>query len=132
MVRRTGVGGAWAVTLVCGVMLALVGPAGAKDKVENLAVAKKVVTRLPTYYAQVVDKAQRERILAILTEYNFKIDVLELERDQKVAAVLTPLQRKKLEDIKAAAEAKRENKKAAGKVQAVEPAPAAKKNPAQK
>lgn len=86
-------------------------------------VAKKVKKfrgRLPNYYRYVVTPQQRETIYKIQAEYAPKIDALRAElealideRDEKVAAVLTPQQRKKVEQLKAAAKAKREKRKKA-------------------
>ena len=82
--------------------------------------AKKATGRLPMYYREVVDKSQRKTILAITEEFNAKIDALKAqvealtkERDAQVAAVLTPEQTKKIEERKAAAQAKRESGKVA-------------------
>ena len=82
--------------------------------------AKKKESRgqLPAYYGQVVDKQQREKIYAIQGEYAPKIDALKAqlaaliaERDEKVAAVLTPEQLKTVEKLSAEAKAKRDSKK---------------------
>jgi|GEM_PF-968690 len=79
--------------------------------------ARQPAARLPNYYREVVTEAQREKILAIQRQYAAKIDPLrrELEkltreRDQEIESVLTPEQKKQLEDIKAAAKAKRDAK----------------------
>ncbi len=73
--------------------------------------------RLPNYYREIVSEEQRESILAIQRQYAAKIDPLrrELEklakeRDEKIEAVLTPEQKKKIEEIRAAAKAKRDAK----------------------
>lgn len=70
--------------------------------------------RLPAYYGRVVDGKQREQIYAIQREYAPKIDALKAqlaaltaERDEKVAAVLTPEQVQTVEKLKAEAKAKR-------------------------
>ncbi len=80
--------------------------------------AEKFRGRLPNFYRQVVNQKQRQTIYKIQAEYAPKIadlkaqlDALTKERDQRVAAVLTPEQRKRVEDFKAAAKAKREQKK---------------------
>ena len=80
--------------------------------------AKKFQGRLPNFYRQVVDQKQRQTIYKIQAEYapriadlKAQLDALTKERDQKVAAVLTPEQRKRVEDLNAAAKAKREQKK---------------------
>lgn len=103
-------------------MLLWVGPARAADEPAAKAAkpaaadkekAKKASSRLPMYFAQVVDKGQRAKIVAILADYNVKIDALTKERDEKVNAVLTPEQLKKVQELKAAAKDKRNAGKAA-------------------
>ncbi|MBN2477188.1 MAG: hypothetical protein JXB62_21450 [Pirellulales bacterium] len=102
------------------------GPATGQEKggAEPPAVekAKESRGRLPSYYRRVVDEKQREAIYAIQKEYAPKIAALKAqletltnERDAKVVAVLTPEQRKEIDDLKAAAKAEREKKKAAAK-----------------
>lgn len=88
--------------------------------------------RLPAYYARVVDKKQREAIYAIQKEYNPRIKALKAElatltseRDEKLATLLTPEQLKEVEQLKAAAKAKRLRNKAGEKKAAAE-APAKK------
>lgn len=86
--------------------------------------------RLPAYYGQVVDEKQREAIYAIQAEYaeriaelQVRLEALMAERNAKIEAVLTPAQRQKLDELKAAAQRKRAEKRgqsADGK--AVEPA----------
>lgn len=82
--------------------------------------AKEFRGRLPNYYRMVVDEKQREAIYKIQEEYAPKIAELKAqlaaitqERDEKVAAVLTPEQLQKIEEAKAAAKAKRSQKKPA-------------------
>lgn len=94
------------------------GTTPAEKKTRKASGTKKGAGRLPMYYAQVVDKEQRTRILAIQDEYAPKIeaiqrqiDALTKERDDKVAAVLTPEQQKKIDDLKAAVQKKRGDKK---------------------
>jgi hypothetical protein len=62
------------------------------------------VLRLPPHFAKVVNEAQRKQIYVIQEEYQAKLDTLEAqikllkkERNDKIAAVLTPDQRKKIE-----------------------------------
>ncbi len=95
-------------------------PAAAKQ-------AKKFRGRLPNYYRSVVDQKQRETIYKVQEEYAAKIDALKAqleaitkERDEKVRAVLTPEQQKKVEDIATAAKAQRERKKSAKEKPAAE------------
>ncbi len=84
---------------------------------------KKSRGRLPNYYRLVVDEKQRGMIYKIQAEYapkiaDLKAQVVKLtgQRDREVAAVLTPAQRKKVEDLRVAAAAKRkQQKKKAGK-----------------
>lgn len=101
---------------VAAIAALLAGPASAQDK--PAAKKAKSSVRMPMYYGDVVDKTQRETILAILGDYAPKISALKAqlealtkERDEKVAAVLTPEQAKKIEQIKAAARAKRQKGK---------------------
>ncbi len=74
--------------------------------------------RLPNYYTHVVDQKQRIAIYQIQAEYAQKLAALKAqleamtkERDTKVAAVLSPEQRKKVAQLTAAAKAKRAQKK---------------------
>jgi hypothetical protein len=60
--------------------------------------------RLPKYYATVVNEKQREDIYRIQEEYELKLkalqaqlDAMKKEKDQKIEAVLTPEQKKKLD-----------------------------------
>ena len=69
--------------------------------------------RLPNHYSRVVTEEQRQNIFDIQEEYKAKIDPLEAqikaltkERDDKVAAVLTPEQRKKVEEAQTQARQK--------------------------
>ena len=92
-----------------------------KEKPAKPAAAKKEKPfrgRLPNYYKQVVDEKQRKAIYKIQKEYAPKIAELKAQlqtlikqRDEKVAAVLTPEQLKKVEELAAAAKAKRNRKK---------------------
>ncbi|MGQ9576219.1 MAG: hypothetical protein ACUVUC_12955 [Thermoguttaceae bacterium] len=81
---------------------------------------KSPSARLPNYYRQVVSPEQRDKILQIQKDYAPKIkalqdqlDALIKERNQKIEAVLTPQQRAKIEQLKAAAKKTREAKKTA-------------------
>jgi Spy/CpxP family protein refolding chaperone len=82
--------------------------------------------RLPLHYAQVVTEEQKQKILKIQDEYQPKIEALEKERDAKIAALLTPEQKQKIEEV--SGKAKRE--KAAKPVGDAAPAPAAESKPA--
>jgi Spy/CpxP family protein refolding chaperone len=113
--------------------------------------------RLPPYYRQVVSNEQRQQIYKILTEYAPKVDQakadlnkavndakaktaefktqlskLTKEQTDKIEALLTPEQKAKLAQLKAAAEAKRQatlKKKADEKKKAETKAPAEAKAP---
>lgn len=93
-------------------------PAEAAKPAPQPAEAKKAkeksYRRLPAHYGEVVDEKQRKQIYAIQEEYGPKIDALRAEwealtrqRDAKAAAVLTPEQLKKVEQLREAAKAKR-------------------------
>lgn len=65
--------------------------------------------QLPPYYREVVTEEQRQKIYAIQAEYNSQIAELEAkvaqlrkERDAKIEALLTPEQKKRIEDLRAA------------------------------
>ena len=69
--------------------------------------------RLPAYYGQVVTEEQRQKIYEIQEQYSTKINAMEErlralknERDEKVAAVLTAEQKKKVEEAGAKARQK--------------------------
>ena len=90
--------------------------------------AKKFRGRLPNHYRHVVDEKQRQEIYKIQEEYAAKIATLKAqlkamskERDEKVLAVLTPEQQKKVDELAAAAKAEREKKKAAKEKPPAEP-----------
>ena len=97
-------------------------PAVSQDAVAPAAkaqppAAKKFRGRLPNYYRQVVDEKQRAAIYDIQKGYAPKIEALraqleamQKELDEKVAEVLTPEQRQKVDAARAAAEAKRRKK----------------------
>jgi len=80
---------------------------------------EKPAGRLPNYFAEVVDKAQREAIYKIQQEYEPKLaelrrqlEELTKQRDEKIRAVLTPEQLKKVEQLQEQAKKKREAAKA--------------------
>jgi hypothetical protein len=109
----------WTTLVSLGIVLAyLASPTVGEDKAAAAkpAAVKEVKTprRLPSFFKEVVDEKQRETIYKIQEEYGPKIadlraqlDALTKQRDERIAAVLTPEQRKKLEDLRAAAKAKR-------------------------
>ena len=112
----------WTTLGSLGIVLAyLASPTVGEDKAAAAkpAAVKEVKTprRLPSFFKEVVDQKQRETIYKIQEEYGPKIadlraqlEALTKQRDEKIAAVLTPEQLKKIEDLRAAAKAKREPK----------------------
>jgi|GEM_PF-1542770 hypothetical protein len=121
--RITGVLG----TIALGGLIALgsaVDATGAEGNTpqekQQKAVAEKAprakpAGRLPNYYAEVVDKAQREAIYKIQQEYEPKLaelrrqlEELTKQRDEKIRSVLTPEQLKKIEQLQEEAKKKRE------------------------
>jgi hypothetical protein len=72
---------------------------------------------LPAYFSGVITEEQRQKIYAIQKEFAAKIrplqrqiESLTKERDEQIAALLTPEQRQKIEALKAAAKKARETK----------------------
>lgn len=99
-----------------------VGQDEAKPKVAAKAdkkEPKKARGRVPAYFAQVgLSGEQREKIYSLQADYNGKIDelqkqVAELEskRDAEVEAVLTDAQKKQLDELRAAAKKKADERK---------------------
>jgi hypothetical protein len=124
MKRRVAIRLSWiAVIGLAGMVIAAGGRGFAQEPAAGQPAAKKSAKssgRLPAYYAKVVGKEQREKILSIQADYAAKIeslrrqiDSLTKERDGKIAEVLTPDQRKQIDDLKAAAQASRKAKKPA-------------------
>lgn len=79
--------------------------------------AAKPRGRLPSHFSGVVTDEQRGKIYAIQREFDpkikelsLKLDALKKERDEKILALLSPEQRKKIDDLKAAAKQSREKK----------------------
>ena len=102
--------------------------------------AAKPRGRLPDYFSAVVTAEQREKIYAIQKDYDAKIDPLEgqiealtKERNEKIKALLTPEQKRRVEDLKAAAKKVRDAKKDAKRPAdpAAKPAPNTPAKPAQ-
>jgi Spy/CpxP family protein refolding chaperone len=86
---------------------------------------------LPAHYGPYVTEEQKEKILKIQDEYGPKIDALneqiktlKKERDDKIAAVITPEQKKQIDEAAAAAKAKRKGATPAPAPKPTEPAPA--------
>jgi hypothetical protein len=100
-------------------------PAVAKVSDEKPAATKgkakaKSAPRLPAHYKDVVSDEQKAKIFAIQKELGPKIAELRkqlasltAEQTQKIEAVLTPEQLKKIEELKAAAKKQRDAKKSA-------------------
>lgn len=93
--------------------------------------------QLPPYYRDVVSDEQRQKIYAIQAEYNAQIGELEAkvaqlrkERDAKIEALLTPEQKKRIEDLRAAAKGKRPSRGRGNAKPAGAPATGAKLAPA--
>jgi len=93
---------------------------GKKAKEKAKGEKAKPRGRLPNYFSGVVNEEQREKIYAIQKEYEPKISQLRQEldsltkaRDEKINAVLTAEQKKKIDDLKAAAKQPREKKETA-------------------
>lgn len=73
--------------------------------------------RLPAYYAEVVDEAERQKVYDIQAAFESKIDRIEAEleamkaeRDEKIMKVLSPEKLRRIEALRAAAAAKRAEK----------------------
>lgn len=91
-------------------------PSGRRTKGEKSA---KPRGRLPAYFSAVVTAELREKIYAVQAEYEPKIsklrqelDALTKDRDEKINALLSPEQKKKIEDLKAAAKLPKDKKDA--------------------
>jgi Spy/CpxP family protein refolding chaperone len=126
----------WANHILCGTVLASLAVAFVATERPTLAddAPVKQVTRwrrnhLPAYYSRVVTEDQREKINKIQEEYQTKIDALmtqvrslKKERDEKISAVLTDEQKKKIEEAKTAKNAAKEPAKDADKEKATAPA----------
>jgi hypothetical protein len=90
---------------------------GAEGKTAVKKVLGRKGRRLPAHYAQVIDEKQREEIYKIEDEYQPKIEALQKqlaalkhERDGKISALLTPEQKKQIEEAAAKAKANRKSK----------------------
>jgi len=113
--------GVWLLALGLVVGLASQGRADDKEKKAPAAKAargdaKKPGGRLPAHYGDVVDAAQREKIYAIQKDFDPKMAALKAqlaalakEQNEKIEALLTPEQRNKIAQLKAAADAKRKD-----------------------
>ena len=118
--RRLSIAAPVALCLALAVGL-LSEPAAAqkRTKEDGAAAEEKLTGRLPNYYGMVgVSDEQRQTIYRIQADYDLQVDALleELEelrdeRDAKVAEVLTEDQVKKVQELRAAARAKRAARK---------------------
>lgn len=75
--------------------------------------------RLPSYYARVVTPQQKEQVYSIQGQFEQKIDALEAQivalerqREEAIRALLTPEQRKQIDELTAAAEARKAEQRA--------------------
>ena len=109
----------WAVFVSLALAAATERPARAADAPVEKTVRKGVGGRLPNYYRMVVDEQQRQEIYRIQAEYRTRIKELETrlkalkkERDQRIVNVLSPEQKKRVEEAAARAKEKRAAKKA--------------------
>ncbi len=82
-----------------------------KDAAKDRAKAKGY---LPPYYKDVIDGVQRDKIYKIQDAYDQQINDLEKQvkelrgkRDAEIAALLTPEQKKRMEELAAAAKVKK-------------------------
>jgi Spy/CpxP family protein refolding chaperone len=82
--------------------------------------AGKKGRRLPAHYGQVVNEKQREEIYRIEEEYQPQIETLQKElnalkkvRDEKISALLTAEQKKRIEEAATKARENRKSKKQA-------------------
>lgn len=112
--------------------LSLVLPAWLDAQDAPAAPRAKPRGRLPSYYARVVTPQQKEQVYSIQGEYEQKIDALEAQivalekqRDEAIRSLLTPEQRKQIDELSAAAEAKRAERKAKEEAEEQETAGAA-------
>jgi hypothetical protein len=86
--------------------------AGAAEPTAKKTTVKRMRGRLPPHYRTVVSEEQRSIIYQIQEEYRVKIEALEAqleaikkERKEKIAAVLTPEQKKQVAEAAAIAKA---------------------------
>ncbi|MBL9124846.1 MAG: hypothetical protein JNG90_14510 [Planctomycetaceae bacterium] len=120
------IAGPLAVAAVAALLLSLVSHSFSQEK----APRAQPRGRLPAYYAKVVTEQQREQVYQVQAEYENQIDtleakILELEkkRDDAVRALLTPEQRRQVDQLAAAAKAERDERRAQVKPAAAADAP---------
>lgn len=131
LVALVVVGGAWGV-LSAPMILAQKAETKSESKADAKApTAKKASKRLPNFYGDLVDGAQKEKIYVVLDKYNPQIEALaeqikalQAKRDAEVEGVLNPEQKAKLDKSRADSKAKAQERAAAKKA-ASEPAPTA-------
>ncbi len=92
-------------------------PSSAQENTAKKETAdKEPVKRLPPYFKEIVTEEQKTKIYALQEEYNEKISVLAEEikklqaaRTAAIEALLSPEQKQKLADARAAASKSKEN-----------------------
>lgn len=100
--------------------------AAEKEKAAPAKVARKPRGRLPQYYGQVgISSEQRQKIYDVqavygkqIGELQKQIDALKKKQNTEVAAVLTPEQKTKLDELLAAAKKAAEDRRARSKKKA--------------
>ena len=88
-------------------------PAGERREAKK-PVSEEQAPRMPAHFNRVITEEQRPKLVAILKEHSPKIQQLRAElnslvekRDEALLKVLTPTQRRQLEELRAEASAKR-------------------------
>jgi hypothetical protein len=120
----------WTIVLTMAIAFAVVErPALSADGKAPVKKSQGKGHHLPPYYADVVDAKQREQIYKVQEEYQPKIAALEAqlkalrkEQSEKIAAVLTPDQLKRVEAAEAKAKAAAKEKRKARDAQPAKPA----------
>jgi hypothetical protein len=86
-------------------------------KAKSKAKPKKPQGRLPRFYDRVVSDEQRQKIYAVQQEFAPKINALKAQlaellrqQDEKIDAVLTPEQQKKVQELREASKTKAADK----------------------
>jgi hypothetical protein len=135
--KMTGRLACWTTLTLLGIASLMVAQAatGGEGKTPVKKLSGRKGHRLPSHYGAVVDEKQREEIYKIQDEYQPKIDILEnqlkalkKERDDKISAVLTAEQKKKLDE--ATAKQKPRDAKPVKPAEEEPPSPPAKSKPA--
>ena len=119
----------WMAVLAAAVVLAACPPAEAQDgaapgaaqedKPAPRTPEKKIRGRLPAYYSRVVSQEQRTEIYSVQARFNEQmaelrkqLETLAAQRDKEVRGVLTPDQQRQVDEMVAAAKARRAGKTA--------------------